>query len=142
MKICSVLLFAALTSISGFGQEAKASMSPNEVAAGKNITITLTVDKVPSIQGATLSVILAPKDPKDNPGSYGVNLIRDNDSNVYSNTTQVPPNARGVWYIREASTSLPVVGGSTPIDTNHPEFTIKPIEITLPKTGKVGITTP
>ena len=142
MKILSILLFTALAAISGFGQEAKASMSPTEVVAGKNITITLTVDIPPSVEATQISVLLAPREQKDNPNQFGVPLIaKKTDPKTYSNTVQVPFTAKGVWYIKGAFTSLD--SGSADIAlTDRPELLIKPVEVIFPKTGKVAISVP
>jgi hypothetical protein len=141
MKTCSILLFTALTAISAFGQEAKVSMSPPEVEAGKNITLTITVNVVPSLERTSLSVTMAPRDPKDNAQPFSFSLGQKGDSKVYVGITQVPSNGKGVWSIRDVSLSIPL-GGSVPLETNRPEFTIKPIKITLPKTGNAEITVP
>lgn len=144
MKTRLVLLFTALSALSALGQDAKANVTPPEAEAGKPITIILTVDKPPSVENTAIGITLAPKEPKDNGTPYGVNLSPKNTgSNIYVATTTTPPNAKGTWYVRDAYSSLPVVGGSVPIElVDHPEFTIKPVEITLPKTGKVQIAVP
>jgi len=89
-------LVVLLWGVSSFAQEAKAPMSPAEVTAGKNITITIIVDKAPSVEGTTVSVVLAPRDSKDNGNPFGLSLAPKNGYlKTYVGTTQVPINARG-----------------------------------------------
>ena len=85
---------------------------------------------------------LAPKEQTDNPSAYLVGVSpASKDSTVYTNTTLIPPNARGIWYVRDAFTQ--VNGVNTPVAlSDHPEVKVRPVEITLPKTGKVTITVP
>ena len=144
MKICSVLLLTTLTTISAFAQdhEAKASMIPAEVTAGKNITVTITVDDGPSLEQTSIGITLAPKDPKDNAQPFGTTLSpKSSDPKVYSVTVQVPPNGKGVWTLRNAALNIPQ-GGSVPLETNSPEFIIKPIKNSFPKKGTADITVP
>jgi hypothetical protein len=148
MKACSILFFSALATASAFGQTAKASMSPTEVTAGQTITIAITLDTVPSINGkkiesTTVNVMLSPKDATGNPSSYGADLTpRMDDPKVYTVTLTVPISAKGVWTMKSASLRLPDQSGSIPLETNDPEYTIKPLELTLPKAGKAKITAP
>jgi len=137
-----VLLFAALSEVSALGQDAKANITPPEVEAGKPITITLQLDRAPSTDSANLIVTLAPKETIDNPAAFALGVgATGKGSNVYSNTTIVPLNAKGVWYVRDAYSQVSNI--STPIVlSDHPEFTVKPTVIVLPKSGKVTITVP
>jgi hypothetical protein len=60
-------LVVLLWGISGFAQEsakANASARPSEITAGKNITITLIVDKPASAQGTSIRVWLHRKTNK------------------------------------------------------------------------------
>lgn len=141
MKTCSILLFTALAALSAFGQAA-ASMSPTEVTAGKNITITITVNKTPSVAGTQLLAYLTPKDPKDNPPAFNLTLNpKSDDPKVYTNSGMIPENAKGIWSLENATLIIPS-GGNTRVETNHPELRVKPIGVTLPTTGKAEITVP
>ena len=143
MKIRPVLLFTTLATASIFAQTGKVAMSPTEATAGKNITITITVNKVPSVGQTSISAILAPRDPKDNAGPYGVNLTqKPSDPRVYFVTTEIPINAKGVWFLRDTNMALPIVGVANSLETNHPEFTVKPVELTLPTSGRAEISVP
>jgi hypothetical protein len=132
------LMFVA---VSSFGQSGQATMSPTTVDAGKNITVTITVNKVPSVQQTTLHVGFAPKDPKDNATAFGFNLgQKENDSKVYTGGGLVPPNAKGIWSVQEVTLGIPSGGGNVTLDTNHPEFTVTPVVVTLPTKGDVVVT--
>jgi len=136
-----VLLFIGLT-MSARGQDATASMSPVEVTAGKSITVTITVNGVPSLAQTSLSATLGPKDPKDGGQAFSFNLgQKGNDSTIYTGTTMVPPNSKGIWSLQEVRLNVPLES-SRVLETNHPEFKIKPIEVTLPTKGKAEITIP
>lgn len=141
MKFWSVASFLVLVAVSALGQT-KAMVSPPEVDAGKDITITVTVDRPASLDTARVTVTIAPKEQKDNAPPYTIAVFsKGNDPKVLSNTGRVPPTAQGVWYVRDAYTQV----DSVPIYMellDHPEFTVKPIEIVVPKTAKVTITVP
>lgn len=104
---------------------------------------SLTVENAPLVEGTRLTVTFAPKDPKDNATPFANNINQQGkESRVFSGTMQVPVNAKGSWYLRDVSMGLPVVGGNNPITTNQPEFTVKPIVVTLPTKGTAEITVP
>ena len=54
MKFSAAFVFLT-TVLYAFGQ-AQTAMSPKEVTAGKNITITVTLDKAPSVERTSLNV--------------------------------------------------------------------------------------
>jgi hypothetical protein len=139
MKICLMLLLAALTAVPGFGQTGKLSMSPTEVTAGKNITITIKLDE-PLSEGATLRANFGPKDSGQ---STNMPLNPTSDSLVYTNTGLVPANAKGVWEVKDIMLFIPASVEPTPVlNTDHPSFTVRPIETKFPTKGKVMVTAP
>jgi hypothetical protein len=142
VKKLPVMLVIALSAISAFGQDAKAKVDPPVVEAGKNITITLTLDRAPSTNLVNVNVTLAPKETPDNPPQFDIGTsAKAAGSNVYISTITVPLNARGAWYVKNAYSQ--VNGASTPIAlADHPEFKVKPVEVVLPKSGDVAITVP
>ena len=147
MKICSSLLFIALTA-AAWGQQANASMSPIEVTAGKSITITITVDAAPfadnmPLKDTVVNAILSPREPKDNPPPFSCALNpNNNDPKVYSLTVAVPVSAKGTWFLRDANLVLPGQAGNHVLLINTPEFRVKPADLKLPTKGKAEITTP
>jgi len=142
MKFRLVLLFTALSAVSALGQSMKATITPPVVDAGKQITITLTLNRAPSTNLVNVNVTLSPKEQADNPQPYAVGTsAKTVGSNVYVQTIAVPLNAKGVWYVKDASAV--VNGVSTPIAlSDHPEFKVTPVEVILPKSGEVAITVP
>ncbi len=142
MNTWLVLLSTVLSAVSALGQDAKANVTPPEVEAGKDITVTVMVDRPPSIGNARINVTIAPKELAGNPSPFVVGVFPKNgDSKILSNMTQVPPDAKGIWYVRDAYTQIN--GSSTPIVlSDHPEFKVRPIEIVLPRTGSVTVTIP
>jgi hypothetical protein len=139
MKLRLVLLFAVLASPLAFGQVAKASMSPKEVTAGQNITITIKLDQ-PLSDRASLR---ANYGPKDNNQSTNMPLNPTADPLVYTNTGLVPANAQGIWEVKDVLLFIPASTEPNPIlDTDHPDFKVKPIENKFPAKGKVTVTVP
>jgi hypothetical protein len=142
MKICSVLLFTALATMSALGQEAKASMSPTEVIAGKNITVTIKVNDASTVNGTQLLAAFVSDNPKDDPSGFDVRLCPvGNDPKVYSTSTPVPATAKGTWRLANVLLQTPN-SGTRHVETNHPQLVIKPIKVTLPTTGQAEITVP
>jgi hypothetical protein len=131
-------MFIAMSSL--FGQSGQAAMSPTTVVAGKQITVTITLNEALP-EGTDLVVRLAPKDPKDGQ-ALGFNLSpKDNDRKVCAGSYAVPLNAKGTWHLQVATISIPN-GGNSPLDTNRPDFTVTPVKITLPTKGTVVVTAP
>jgi hypothetical protein len=125
-----------------FGQSGQAAMSPTTVVAGKQITVTITLNKAFSEQGAVVGVSVEPKDPKDNAPGFGFSLgPKDSTGKVYTGSNVVALNAKGIWSIKELHVTIPN-GGNFTLDTNHPEFTVTPVTITLPTKGDVVVTAP
>jgi hypothetical protein len=141
MKIRSVLLFTALASISAFGQGGKVSVSLTDVTAGKNITIAITLNDAPSIDGTQVRVQLGPKDSDDHTPDTEYVLIQQGNPLVYNNTCLVPPVAKGTWVIKNVRLWVPG-GENVSLTTNLPELKVKPIKVVLPSSGTVQITVP
>jgi len=148
MKLCSVLLVTVLSAVSALGQVAKANVTPPEVMAGKNITITVTVDSAPLVNNTQLkdtaiSVILASRDSKDIPPEFGIGLSPTSDPKIYTCTKQFPVAAKGTWFLKRATLNLSDGSGDRPLAiTNNLEFTVKPADLKLPTKGAASLTVP
>jgi hypothetical protein len=140
MKTCSVLLFAALTAISAFGQDsAKASVAPIELTGGQSLTVKIAVNKAVAIQNPYITVTLAPKDANDTSQHINFNINPEgNDSLVYQGSTQLSPNLKGVWYVQQAVFHMPISGENF-LQIGHPQFKVRPAEFVLPTTGTVTL---
>ena len=133
-----VLVFISVLRM--FGQTGQAGMTPTTVVAGKNIVITVTLDKAPSVERTTLTVLLVPHDRKGNPQPFNISLTpKDTDPKVYTTTYMVPQTAKGKWSIQVVRLEIPD-SGVVFMETNHPEIEIKPIDVSLPTKGKVEVT--
>jgi hypothetical protein len=150
MKIRLVLLFTALAAGLTFGQDAaKASVSAfaSEIVAGKNVTMTITLNDVPSVDGKRLEstqvrMNWGPKDKSDPTPSGNIVLGPQKDPRVYSDTFLVPPNAKGVWVIKDAMLWIPGGGDSVPLKVDAPDFRIKSSKVVLPTSGTVKVAVP
>lgn len=142
-KVLPAVLFVLFSGCCLFGQTGQATMTPPTVLAGKNITVTVTVNRPANVQQTSLNVRVVPKEPKDNAPAFGFNLGRknENEPTIYVGTSMVPPNAKGVWRIETVKVDVPQ-GGQVELETNHPEFTVIPIQVILPTSGKVEVASP